>query len=119
MKALRWLVLGLFVLATPVWAHSALERSDPKNGVVLKQAPHEIRMWFTEPIKVGLSTFAVRDAAGKQVDKGDLRADEEKPALVHLSLIADLAPGNYTVTWSAVAQDLHVGKGSLTFRIAP
>ena len=109
----------LLALATPVWAHSTLDHSEPKNGVVLKQAPAEIRMWFTEPIKAGLSTIEVRDAAGKQVDKRDLHADEKTPALVHLSLLAGLAPGSYTVTWSAVAQDLHVGKGHLTFRIAP
>lgn len=119
MRVLRWLVPSLLLPATSVWAHSALVRSDPKDGAVLKQAPHEIRMWFTEPIKVGLSTFEVRDAAGKQVDKGDLRAEEKEPASVHFSLIANLAPGSYTVTWSAVAQDLHVSKGSITFQVAP
>jgi len=107
------------VLVTPIWAHSSLDHCEPKNGAVLKQAPPEIRMWFTEPIKTGLSTIEVRDAAGKQVDKHDLRADEKTPALVHLSLVAGLAPGSYTVTWSAVAQDLHVGKGHLTFRLLP
>ena len=85
----------------------------------MKVAPHEIRIWFSEPIKVGLSTFEVHDAAGKQVDQRDLRADEKEPALVRLSLAADLGPGTYKVSWSAVAQDLHVGKGSFSFRVAP
>ena len=53
------------------------------------------------------------------MDKRDLRADEKEPALVRLSLIADIAPGTYKVTWSAVAQDLHVGKGSFSFRVEP
>ena len=109
----------LLALTTPVWAHSSLAHSEPKNGAVLKQAPQEVRMWFTEPIKAGLSTIEVRDATGKQVDKRDLHVDKETPALVHLSLVAGLAPGSYTVTWSAVAQDLHVAKGRLTFRLAP
>ena len=53
------------------------------------------------------------------MDQRDLRADEKQPALVHLSLPADLSPGTYKVTWSAVAQDLHVAKGNFSFRIAP
>jgi methionine-rich copper-binding protein CopC len=119
MSWLRCLLVTLCALATPVWAHSSLDRSEPKNGAVLKRAPREIQMWFTEPIKVGLSTFEVRDSTGKQVDKRDLRADEKEPTLVRLSLIADVAPGAYKVTWSAVAQDLHVGKGSFSFRVEP
>jgi methionine-rich copper-binding protein CopC len=115
-----WLIafLGL-ALVTPVWAHSSLDHSEPKNGAVLKEAPAEIRLWFAEPIKAGLSTIEVRDASERQVDKRDLRVDEKTPALVHLSLVTALAPGSYTVTWSAVAQDLHVGKGHLTFRLLP
>lgn len=115
----RWGVVSLFVFATPLRAHSSLDRSEPKDGAVLKEAPPEIRIWFTEPIKAGLSTIEVRDAGGKQVDRHDLRGEEKQPALVHLSLIAGLGPGIYKVTWSAVAQDLHVSKGSFCFRVAP
>jgi len=112
-------IVSLVLLAVPALGHSSLERSEPKDGETLKVAPREIRMWFTEPIKVGLSTFEVRNAAGKQVDQRDLRTDEKQPALVRLSLPANLAPGVYKVTWSAVAQDLHVGKGGFNFRVAP
>jgi copper resistance protein C len=114
-----FLVVSLVLLATSAFGHSSLERSEPKDGETLKEAPREIRMWFTEPIKVGLSTFEVHNAAGKQIDQRDLRADEKQPALVRLSLPADLSLGTYQVTWSAVAQDLHVTKGSFTFRVVP
>jgi methionine-rich copper-binding protein CopC len=80
--------------------------------------PNEIRIWFTEPIKPVLSTIEVRNAAGQQVDRRDLRADETNPALIHLSLPA-LGPGNYRVSWSVIAQDLHATKGSFSFRVAP
>lgn len=111
--------VSLILLTAPAWAHSSLERSEPKDGETLRVAPRELRLWFTEPIKVGLSTFEVRNAAGKQVDQRDLRADEKQPTLVWLSLPATLAPGVYKVTWSAVAQDLHVTKGSVSFKVAP
>ena len=119
MRWLGWLFVSLYFLAAPAWAHSSLERTEPKDGTVLKEAPAEVRLWFSEPIKAGLSTIEVRDAAGKQVDKRDLHADEKTPTLVRLSLNPGVASGSYTVTWSAVAQDLHVGRGRLSFRIAP
>jgi copper resistance protein C len=119
MKRFFLFVVSLLVLAAPARAHSSLDRSEPKDGATLKKAPHEIRMWFTEPIKAGLSSIEVRNAAGKQIDQRDLRADEKEPALVRLSLTADLGPGAYKVTWSAVAQDLHVARGSFSFRVSP
>ena len=119
MSRILFAIPGLMLLASPALGHSSLERSEPKDGGTLKMAPGEIRMWFTEPIKVGLSTFEVRNQAGEQIDRRDLRADGKQPALVRLSLPAALPSGTYKVTWSAVAQDLHVSKGDFSFRIAP
>ncbi len=119
MKRLATILSALLLLAAPVWAHSALQRTEPAANAVLKTSPNEIRLWFSEPIKAGLSTIVVRDAAGKQVDRQDLHPDAKEPSLVHLSLQGALPAGLYKVSWSAVAQDLHVGKGEFTFRIAP
>ena len=105
------LIAGLVLLAATAFGHSTLERSEPKDGAVLKESPNEIRMWFSEPIKVQLSSIEVRDKMGKQVDQHNLRADEKQPPLVHLALLPNLAPGFYKATWNAVAQDLHVSKG--------
>ena len=112
-----FVVVSLLALSGPVLAHSSLVRSDPGDGASLQTAPNEIRMWFTEPIKAGLSSIEVRDAAGRQIDQRDLRADKKEPALVRLSLPANLGPGAYKVIWSAVAQDLHVARGSFNFRV--
>ncbi|MEO8438850.1 MAG: copper resistance CopC family protein [Spartobacteria bacterium] len=111
--------LSLILFAGSALAHSALERTEPKADETLKVAPNEVRFWFSEPIKVGLSTFILHDASGKQVDQRDLRADEKEPGLVRLSLPPGLPAGVYKVTWSAVAQDLHVGKGGFSFTVAP
>ena len=119
MKRFVAAVVSLVLLIASALGHSSIVRSEPKDGEKLRVAPREIRIWFTEPIKIGLSTFEVRNAAGEQVDQRDLRADEKQPALVRLTLPASLAPGIYKVTWSAVAQDLHVGKGQFSFRVAP
>ena len=98
MSRFLFAIVSLALLARPALGHSSLERSEPKNGDVLQVAPREIRMWFTEPIKVALSTFEVRNRAGKQIDQRDLRADEKLPALVRLSLSASLARASDDVT---------------------
>jgi methionine-rich copper-binding protein CopC len=118
MKRILLSLVSLIAFSAPAGAHSSLDRSEPKNGATLPQSPNEIRIWFTEPIKPVLSTIEVRDAAGQQVDRGNLHADETNLALVHLSLPA-LRPGIYRVAWSIVAQDLHTTKGSFSFRVAP
>lgn len=118
MKRLVLMLVSLIMVATPVMAHSTIERSEPQNGETLKQSPNELRIWFTEPIKSALSTIEVRDTSGKQIDKRDLRIDQADPALVHLSL-GPLAKGTYKVTWTVVARDLHVTKGSFSFQVAP
>ena len=117
MKRLGAILSGLLLLTAPAWAHSALQRTDPPANAVLQASPNEIRLWFSEPIKAGLSTIAVRDAAGKQVDRQDLHPDAKEPALVHLTLRPTLPAGVYQVIWSAVAQDLHVSKGSFSFKV--
>jgi copper resistance protein C len=112
-------LLLLFATLASAEGHSTLQRSEPKDGAVLKQAPNEIRIWFTEPIKTGLSTIIVRNGAGKQMDGKDARADAREPSLVHLSLVPALGAGTYHVSWTAVAQDMHVSRGTFTFRLAP
>jgi methionine-rich copper-binding protein CopC len=119
MKRLVVAVVSLLLFMTPAFGHSSVVRSEPKNGETLKVPPREIRIWFSEPIKVGLSTFAVCNAAGKQIDQRDPRADEKEPALLRLTLPAVLTPGVYKVKWTGVAEDLHVTKGEYSFRIAP
>ena len=115
------LIAALFWLAwqAPLLAHSALDHSEPKEGAVLKAVPNELRIWFSEPVKVALSTVEVRNEAGKQIDRHDLRADEKEPVMLHLSLMSEQGPGTLQVAWVAVAQDMHVTKGSFTFRVVP
>ena len=115
-------LIAVFLLASQaplLLAHSTLDRSEPKGGAVLKAVPNELRIWFSEPVKVALSTVEVRNEAGKQIDRHDLRADEKEPVMLHLSLMSEQGPGTLQVAWVAVAQDMHVTKGSFTFRVVP
>lgn len=105
------------VVTASAFAHANLTRSDPKDGAALAHPPNELRVWFSEPIKVGLSTIEVRNAHHDLVDGRDLHADAKDPQLARLSLPPKLPAGVYTVTWNAVAQDMHVTKGAFSFQV--
>ncbi|MBV9891700.1 MAG: copper resistance protein CopC [Rhizobacter sp.] len=119
MKRRRLVVASLAAcVAAPVRAHAFLEHAEPRVGSVVKTAPSELRLSFSEPIEGAFSTAKVLDAAGRRVDKGDVRVEPAERGVLRVSLLP-LAAGAYTVQWRAVSVDTHVTTGSFGFRIAP
>ncbi len=111
------LVLG-GVTITHAHAHAFLDHAEPAVGSKVKQIPHAVRIWFSEPIQPALSTIKVFDATAQQIDKKDTYSDGENKALLQVSL-PSLSLGTYKVTWRVVSIDGHVTKGDFTFRLAP
>ena len=101
-----------------VHAHAFLDHAKPAVGSKVKQTPHAVRIWFTEPIMTGSSSIKVFDAMGKQVDKKDTRSDAANKSLLHVSLPL-LAPGTYKVIWSVMSVDSHHTTGNFSFRVVP
>jgi copper transport protein len=105
------------VFAAPAAAHAELRSSDPANGELLDAAPDHIRLTFTEPPDVGLTTVRVVDASGAQVPTGppEIAPGSNKEILVGLNAVPD---GVYTVTWRTVsATDGHVTANAFTFGV--
>lgn len=113
-------MLALLVLAgaEPAWAHAHLESAVPAVDGTVRAAPTEVSLAFTEKLEEKLSKIVVRDASGRQVDKGDTRfvGGDAKTLVVTL---AALAPGTYTVSWTARSVDTHQTTGTFTFIIKP
>jgi methionine-rich copper-binding protein CopC len=86
-------VLGGVTIAH-VHAHAFLDHAQPAVGSEVKQTPHAVQIWFTEPIMAGSSSVKVFDALGKQVDKKDNRCDAANKSLLSVSL-PSLDPGTY------------------------
>jgi methionine-rich copper-binding protein CopC len=97
-------------------AHAFVQHAEPAVGSEVKQAPREVRIWFSEPVEPALSSITVFDATGRQIDKKDMHPDAKNKALLRVSL-PSLARGTYKVVWQAVSTDTHVTKGDFTFRI--
>jgi methionine-rich copper-binding protein CopC len=97
-------------------AHAQLVRAEPAAGGNVSKAPSEVTLHFNERLEGALSSAVVRDAAGKQVDKGNAAVDKKDRRIIRISL-PDLEPGVYKVEWRAVSADTHKVNGDFTFKI--
>jgi methionine-rich copper-binding protein CopC len=98
------------------FAHAHLVRAAPAAGSTIQTAPDEVMLRFNEKLEAAFSSVVVRDAAGKQVDKGDSHLDKGDRAVLRISL-PPLTPGVYSVEWRATASDTHRVNGNFTFQI--
>ncbi|MGW7816642.1 copper resistance CopC/CopD family protein [Streptomyces puniciscabiei] len=120
--SLRTLVLLLLAVtgallagAAPASAHAALTGSDPAQGVVVKQAPSQVALTFSEKVAMNDDSLRVLDPRGKPVQTG-------KPANLSgttyaVKLRSGLGKGTYTVTYQVVSADSHPVSGAYTFSI--
>ena len=104
---------------THVWAHAFIDHTDPVVGGAFKQAPAEVRLWYTQGLEPTFSRVQVFDAAGKEIDKKDVHLDPKNNHLMIVSLPAGLGAGTYKVVWRVVSVDTHPTEGSFKFQVEP
>ncbi len=97
-------------------AHAHLVRATPAAGGTVQVAPSEVTLRFSEKLEPKFSSVVVRDAAGKQVDKGDASVDKADRMVIRV-LLPPLEPGVYKVEWKAVSADTHKVNGDFTFKV--
>jgi copper resistance protein C len=102
------------LLTTPCFAHAKLQSSSPGSNEQLTVAPKTLTLKFSEAAQLAVLKL-IRD--GKEIN---IPIDKKAPASQTYELpLPGLAPGKYTVQWTAVAaDDGHVTKGSFDFSIA-
>jgi methionine-rich copper-binding protein CopC len=117
MRRAALLVLGLcgLGLAGECLAHAHLQSSTPANDAQLTEAPKSLLLNFSEAAQLAVLKLV---ADGREIA---LPVDKAaKPSQTYMLTLPALAPGSYTVQWTAVAaDDGHVTKGTFKFSIAP
>ena len=98
------------------FAHAHLVRATPAAGGTVNAAPSEVTLRFSEKLEPKFSSVVVRDAAGKQVDKGESTVDKADRMVIRV-LLPPLEPGVYKVEWRAVSADTHKIDGNFTFKV--
>jgi hypothetical protein len=104
--------------ATAAQAHAFLTHATPAVGSTVAAAPAELTLDYTEAVEPHFCHVQVLDAAGQQVDAGNLHAAPDDPKRLLLGL-KPLPPGSYTVQWRVVAADTHHTEGKFTFSVRP
>jgi copper transport protein len=102
-------------LALPVSAaaHATLLRSSPADRSVLTIAPHTVRFFFDDTVRVASGIRAVRNG-GASVLAGQPYVGGSKTLVVPLQKIGE---GDYTVLWRIVSDDGHTEAGVISFAV--
>ena len=98
-------------------AHAFIDHTDPLVGSTIKQAPAQVRLWYTQGLEPTFSRVQVFDAAGKEIDKRDIHLDPKNNHLLIVSLPTGLGAGTYKVAWRVVSVDTHVTEGTFKFQV--
>jgi methionine-rich copper-binding protein CopC len=105
---------ALALATTDVQAHAALKTANPAPNATVA-APKDIVLHFSEALEMKLSSFKVTTAAGVEVMTMAMPAPD-KLSIAAMPM-APLAPGQYTVSWTAVGDDSHPNKGTYSFTV--
>jgi copper resistance protein C len=106
----------LSLASVPAFAHAHLVKAVPAAASTLPEPPNEVTLRFNEKLEPAFSSVIVRDAAGKQIDKGDGTVDKSDRTLIRVTL-PSLEPGVYKVEWKAMSADTHKINGDFTFKV--
>src|SRR5437763_6444104 len=100
-------------------AHAILLRSDPAKDAVLRVAPDQVRMWFSEALNPAFSTAVVVNGANQRVDNRDAQVAPGDTSEMDVTLQPNLPSAVYVVVWRTNSNDDgHVLTGSFLFTVA-
>lgn len=115
MKRLTPLLFGFISLcAFQAQAHTALSAATPANETVIEAAPKEIVLQFNADVRLLAVTL---EKSGEQtIELGPLPDGNQQ--LFTVAVLADLAAGDYLVSWRAVGADTHTVSGEIHFAVS-
>ncbi|WP_442812176.1 copper resistance CopC/CopD family protein [Streptomyces sp. NBC_00243] len=111
------LVLVLFGGVGGASAHAALTGTDPQDGSVVKEAPTQITLTFTESVTLLDDSFRVLTPDNRRVHTGKPAHAGDRASTASVSLPDDMGTGTFTVAWRVVSGDSHPVSGAFTFSI--
>lgn len=118
-KTVHILVVAALLYAAPTFAaaHAFLDHANPRVGSMVKPAPKEMVLWFTQQLEPAFSSIEVRNEQGATVTAGKATVGGNRTQL--RVPLKTLPPGNYKVIWRVLSVDTHRTEGNFTFRVGP
>jgi copper transport protein len=117
LSVLGTLAAVLLGTAAPAFAHAALLTTDPGEGSVVKAAPAQVLLTFSEGVLLSGGSLRVLDPSGKDVEQGAVHHAGDNQSTATVKLRQGLRSGTYTVAWKAVSADTHPVAGAWTFSV--
>ncbi|MER6445968.1 transporter [Streptomyces venezuelae] len=113
------LVLLALILggAGPAFAHAGLSGSDPADGTVLKTAPKQVTLTFTESVSFSEDSLRVLTPQNERANPRPAQYADGKDNTARVELSGELPEGTYTVAWRVVSADGHPIAGAFVFSI--
>jgi putative copper export protein/methionine-rich copper-binding protein CopC len=98
--------------------HTALEATFPASDSVHRDEVDEVRLRFSTPIQLALSTVRILGADSTAVPTQPLdTVPASEGREIRTRLLAPLANGSYTVRWTTAGPDSHPLSGSFAFGV--
>ena len=107
------IVLVIFFQSTFVYAHSPLKSIIPNDGIVLNEAPEEIKVYFKSSAKLLKATLQKVEGSEVILSREPLMKNSKD----HIIPLPLLEPGIYHFKWRAMSKDGHIIKGKSTFKL--
>ncbi len=107
-------LLSLAVIAIPAFFHAHLTSSFPRANDVVRRAPTEIRLAYSEAPVVKLTSIKLLRADSTAVELSKPAVDKDTLA-VTAKIPAALPTGTYAVVWRTASRDGHVIRGRYVF----
>jgi methionine-rich copper-binding protein CopC len=111
-------VTTIGVLALSAWRapfHLHLLKSAPAANATMTAAPEAIRLWFSQPPELAVTSVKVTGPGSAAVALAPLAGGDS--ALVVAPVKGKMVAGAYTVTWRTMAKDGHVARGTFAFTV--
>ncbi len=120
LRAARLLALALLLalaVPPPLLAHQYLRASAPADGAQLDAVPAEVRLTFSEPVRLDFTDVAIQGPDGLLV-LGPGAQDQEDPRVLVVPVEGGWHAGEFVVRWTTVGADGHRTSGSVSFTVA-
>ncbi|PWK65078.1 copper transport protein [Streptomyces sp. CG 926] len=98
-------------------AHASLSGSDPADSSVLKEAPRQVTLTFTESVTFSEDSVRVLSPENQRVNPAPAEHVDGKGNTARVQLSDGLSEGTYTVAWRVVSADGHPISGAFVFSI--
>ncbi|MEV7590257.1 copper resistance protein CopC [Streptomyces sp. NPDC089922] len=103
--------------AGPASAHASLSGSDPADSTVLKEAPRQVTLTFTESVTFSEDSVRVLSPENQRANPDPAEHADGKANTARVQLSDKLSEGTYTVAWRVVSADGHPISGAFVFSI--